>query len=259
MKNVILANGIEMPILGYGVYQIPNLVECERCVKDAMKKSGLPRGDFFIPTQIFPSNFGYEPAKAAIDASLKRLDTTYIDLLLLHQPFADYYGAYRALEEAYKAGKVRAIGVSNFSPDRLIDIGLFNEVFPMVNQVETHVFNQQIKAKTYMDKYHCQIESWGPFAEGRHDFFNNPTLVEVGEGYHKTAAQVALRYLIQRGIVVIPKSIHKERMEQNFAVFDFELNENDMAKILALDEGTSQFFDHTQPETVELFAKWIKG
>jgi 2,5-diketo-D-gluconate reductase A len=282
MKNVILANGVEMPILGYGVYQIPNLVECEHCVKDAIevgyrhidtaqayrnesavgaavKKSGLPRGDFFITTKIFPSNFGYEPAKAAIDASLKRLDTTYIDLLLLHQPFADYYGAYRALEEAYKAGKVRAIGVSNFSPDRLIDIGLFNEVFPMVNQVETHVFNQQIKAKTYMDKYHCQIESWGPFAEGRHDFFNNPTLVEVGEGYHQTAAQVALRYLIQRGIVVIPKSTHKERMEQNFAVFDFELNENDMAKILALDEGTSQFFDHTQPETVELFAKWIKG
>lgn len=282
MKNVVLANGVEMPILGYGVYQIPDPQECERCVKDAIevgyrhfdtaqayrneaavgaaiKKSGLPRGDFFITSKIFPNNFGYEKAKASIEESLRKLQLDYLDLMLLHQPFGDAYGAYRALEEAYKAGKIRAIGVSNFSPDRLIDIGLFNEVFPMVNQIETHVFNQQIKAKTYLDKYHVQLESWGPFAEGRHDFFANPTLNEVGAAHRKSAAQVALRYLIQRGIVVIPKSTHKERMEKNFDVFDFELTEAEMKKILALDEGTSQFLDHTSPETVELFAKWIKG
>jgi 2,5-diketo-D-gluconate reductase A len=281
MKKVILANGVEMPILGYGVYQIPDLAECERCVLDAidvgyrhidtaqayrneaavgsaLKKSGLPRGDFFITSKIFPNNFGYEKAKASIDESLGKLQTDYLDLMLLHQPFNDTYGAYRALEEAYKAGKIRAIGVSNFSPDRLIDIGLFNEVFPMVNQVETHVFNQQIKAKTYMDKYHVQLESWGPFAEGRHDFLNNPTLVEVGTHYNKTSAQVTLRYLIQRGIVVIPKSTHKERMKQNFEIFDFELTPEDMSTILKLDEGTSQFFDHTSPEAVEMFSRWIK-
>jgi 2,5-diketo-D-gluconate reductase A len=281
MKNVTLANGVEMPILGYGVYQIPDPIECERCVLDAidvgyrhidtaqayrneaavgaaLKKSGLPRSAFFVTSKIFPNNFGYEKAKASIDESLKKLQTEYLDLMLLHQPFGDAYGAYRALEEAYRAGRIRAIGVSNFSPDRLVDIGLFNEVFPMVNQVETHVFNQQIKAKAYMDKYHCQLESWGPFAEGRHDFFTNPVLVKVGESYHKTAAQVALRYLIQRGIVVIPKSTHKERMQQNFEVFDFELNSSDMDAILKLDEGTSQFFDHATPEAVEMFYKWIK-
>ena len=280
MKNVILANGVEMPILGYGVYQIPDLTECERCVLDAidvgyrhidtaqayrneaavgsaLKKSGLPRGDFFITSKIFPNNFGYEKAKASIDESLKKIQTDYLDLMLLHQPFADTYGAYRALEEAYKAGKIRAIGISNFSPDRMIDIGKFNDVFPMVNQVETHVFNQQIKTKTYMDRYHVQLESWGPFAEGRHDFFNNPTLLQVGAAHHKSAAQVALRYLIQRGIVVIPKSTHKERMKENFEVFDFDLTPKEMDAILALDEGTSQFFDHTAPETVEMFAKWM--
>jgi 2,5-diketo-D-gluconate reductase A len=269
-----------MPILGYGVYQIPDLAECERCVKDAIeigyrhidtaqayrneaavgkavKESGLPRSEFFLTSKIFPNNYGYEKAKAAIDESLKKLQSDYLDLMLLHQPFGDAYGAYRALEEAYKAGKIRAIGISNFSADRMIDIGRFNDIFPMVNQVETHIFNQQIKAKTYMDKYHVQLESWGPFAEGRHDFFANPVLVEIGKAYGKTSAQVALRYLIQRGIVVIPKSTHKERMAENFNVFDFELNDNDMDALLKLDEGTSQFFDHTAPETVEMFATWL--
>lgn len=218
-----------------------------------MKECGLPREEFFITTKVWISNAGYEKAKASIEASLKALQTEYIDLLLIHQPFGDYYGTYRAMEEAYKAGKIRAIGVSNFGPDRYIDIEHFSEIKPAVNQIETHVFQQQKVAKEYMKKYGCQIESWGPFAEGKNDIFNNPVLTKIGEKYHKTAAQVALRFLLQSDVVIIPKSTHKDRMEQNFAIFDFELSADDMAEIEKLDGGESLFFSHYDPQTVEWF------
>lgn len=278
MKNIELNNGVQMPLLGYGVYQV-DPKECERCVSDAIlvgyrmidtaqiykneegvgnaiKKSGIDRKEFFIVTKVWISNAGYEKAKASIETSLRKLQTDYIDLLLVHQPFGDYYGAYRALEEYYKAGKIKAIGVSNFSPDRLADISLFAEITPMVNQVETHVFHQQLKARETMKKYDVQIESWGPFAEGRSDFFSNETLTKIGQKYGKSAAQVGLRYLIQQDIIVIPKTVHKERMEQNFAVFDFQLSDEDMAEILLLDQEQSQFFSHFDPETVERIANY---
>ncbi len=273
MEYVTLNNGVQMPVLGYGVYQV-DPAECERCVADAIAvgyrsidtaqayyneegvgaavaKSGVPRDQLFLTTKVWISNAGYEKAKASIDASLQKLGTDYIDLLLIHQPFGDYYGTYRAMEEAYKAGKLRAIGVSNFYPDRLIDICQFVEVPPAVNQVETHVFQQQQKAHQYMKKYGVQHESWGPFAEGRKDFFQNPVLQEIGAKYGKSAAQTALRFLIQSDVVVIPKSTHRDRMEQNLDVFDFSLTEADMAAIRALDEGESLFFSHYDPETVE--------
>lgn len=274
MKNVKLSNGVEMPILGFGVYQIADLEECERVVLEAIevgyrsidtaqayeneeavgnaiKKSGIDRKEFFITTKVWISNSGYEKAKASIEESLRKLQTDYIDLLLIHQPFGDYYGTYRAMEEYYKAGKLRAIGVSNFYPDRFVDIVNFVEIKPMVNQVETHVFNQQIIPQEIMKKYGTQIESWGPFAEGKNNLFTNETLVEIGKKYDKTAAQVALRYLIQRDIVVIPKTVKKDRMIQNFSVFDFELSEDDMKKILKLDKKESLFLSHFDPETVK--------
>ena len=274
MEYVTLNNGIKMPMLGYGVYQVTN-DECERCVRDALdvgyrsidtaqaygneeavgrgiKNSGVKRDDIFLTTKVWVSNGGYENAKKSIEESLKKLDTEYIDLLLIHQPFNDYYGTWRAMEEAYKIGYLRAIGVSNFYPDRLVDLCRFVEVTPAVNQVETHVFQQQKKAHEYMEKYEVQHESWGPFAEGRKDFFTNPTLTEIGAKYGKSAAQTALRFLIQSNVVVIPKSTHKERMEQNFDVFDFTLSAEDMAKIQALDEGESLFFSHYDPATVEM-------
>lgn len=274
MKNVKLSNGVEMPILGFGVYQIADLEECERVVLEAIevgyrsidtaqayeneeavgnaiKKSGIDRKEFFITTKVWISNSGYEKAKASIEESLRKLQTDYIDLLLIHQPFGDYYGTYRAMEEYYKAGKLRAIGVSNFYPDRFVDIVNFVEIKPMVNQVETHVFNQQIIPQEIMKEYGTQIESWGPFAEGKNNLFTNETLVEIGKKYDKTAAQVALRYLIQRDIVVIPKTVKKDRMIQNFSVFDFELSEDDMKKILKLDKKESLFLSHFDPETVK--------
>lgn len=274
MEYKTLSNGVQMPILGFGVYQVSNLDECERVVSEAIsvgyrsidtaqayrnekavgnaiRKSGLAREEFFITTKIWVSNYGYEKAKASLDASLEKLQTDYIDLVLLHQPFGDYYGAYRAMEDYYKAGKIKAIGISNFAPDRVADLAIFADVTPMVNQVETHVFNQQLNARKTMEEYGIQIESWGPFAEGRNDFFTNETLVAIGQKYHKSAAQVALRYLIQRDVIVIPKTVHKNRMEQNFAVFDFVLTDDDMAEILKLDIGESQFFSHTDPETVK--------
>lgn len=274
MKYVKLLNGVEMPILGFGVYQIPDLEECERVVLEAIevgyrsidtaqvygneeavgnaiKKSGVDRKEFFVTTKVWISNSGYEKAKASIEESLKKLQTDYIDLLLIHQPFGDYYGTYRAMEEYYKAGKLRAIGVSNFYPDRFVDIVNFVEIKPMVNQVETHVFNQQIIPQEIMKEYGTQIESWGPFAEGKNNLFTNETLVEIGKKYDKTAAQVALRYLIQRDIVVIPKTVKKDRMIQNFSVFDFELSEDDMKKILKLDKKESLFLSHFDPETVK--------
>lgn len=274
MEYKTLSNGVKMPILGFGVYQVPDLDECERVVSDAIsvgyrsidtaqaymneeavgnavRKSGIAREEFFITTKIWISNYGYEKAKASLDASLAKLQTDYIDLVLLHQPFGDYYGAYRAMEEYYKAGKIKAIGISNFAPDRVADLAIFSDVTPMVNQVETHVFNQQVNARKTMDEYGVQIESWGPFAEGSNHLFTNETLVAIGSKYHKTAAQVALRYLIQRDVIVIPKTVHKNRMEQNFDVFDFVLTDDDMAEILKLDTGKSLFFSHTDPETVK--------
>lgn len=275
MNYVTLNNGVKMPKLGYGVYQTPP-EETERCVLDAIRigyrsidtaqaygneegvgnaivKCGLPREDLFITTKIWISNYGYEKAKASIEESLKKLQTGYIDLLLLHQPFGDYYGAYRAMEEAYKEGKVRAIGVSNFYPDRYLDIFHFSEIKPAVNQVETHVFQQQKVAKKYMEKHGTQIMSWGPFAEGKNDYFQNPVLKEIGAQYGKSVAQVALRFLLQSDVVVIPKSTHENRMKENFDVFDFALTEEDMKKIQTLDTGKSLFFSHYDPETVEWF------
>jgi diketogulonate reductase-like aldo/keto reductase len=280
MDYVTLNNGIKMPQLGYGVYQVAP-EEAERCVLDAIsvgyrsidtaqayaneegvgnaiEKCGVPREELFITTKIWITNAGYEKAKASIEESLKKLKTDYIDLLLIHQPFNDYYGTYRAMEEAYKAGKVKAIGVSNFYPDRFIDIANFCEIVPAVNQVETHVFQQQKIAKDVMKKYGTQIESWGPFAEGKNDYFNNPVLKEIGEKYGKSVAQTALRFLLQSGVVVIPKSTHKERMEENFNVFDFKLTDEDMKKIEALDGGESLFFSHYDPQTVEWFMSFSK-
>ena len=273
MEFVTLNNGVKMPKLGYGVYQV-DAAETERCVADAISvgyrsidtaqaygneegvgeavaKSGVARDELFLTTKVWISNAGYEKAKASIDESLRKLKTDYIDLLLIHQPFNDYYGTYRAMEEAYKAGKVRAIGVSKFYPDRPIDLCQFVEVKPAINQVETHVFQQQAQAHEIMKKYGVQHESWGPFAEGRKDFFNNPVLTEIGAKYGKSSAQTALRFLLQSDVVVIPKSTHKERMIQNLDVFDFSLPEEDMASIRKLDEGQSLFFSHYDPETVE--------
>ncbi len=273
MQTVKLSNGVEMPVLGYGVYQVTP-EECERCVSDALsvgyrmidtaqayfneegvgnavKKSGIPRDELFIVTKVWISNAGYEKAKASIDESLRKLQTGYIDLLLIHQPFNDYYGTWRAMEEAYRAGKLRAIGVSNFYPDRFIDLAEFCDIKPMVNQVETHVFNQQRRPQEIMKEYGTQIMSWGPFAEGRNGFFSNPVLKAIGEKYGKSVAQTALRFLIQRGVVVIPKSTHKERMVQNLDVFDFSLSAEDMDAIGKLDKGESLFFSHYAPETVK--------
>ena len=274
MEYVTLNNGIKMPVLGYGVYQVSN-EECERCVLDAVsvgyrsidtaqaygneeavgnavKRCGVSREELFITTKVWISNGGYEKAKASLKESLCKLQTEYIDLALIHQPFNDYYGTWRAMEEAYKEGWIRAIGVSNFYPDRLVDLCSFVDVKPAVNQVETHVFQQQAQAHEYMVKYGVQHESWGPFAEGRKDFFTNPVLTEIGKKYIKSAAQTALRFLIQSGVVVIPKSTHRERMIQNMDVFDFVLDDGDMAAIRALDEKESLFFSHYDPAAVEM-------
>jgi diketogulonate reductase-like aldo/keto reductase len=278
MKTIKLNNGVEMPQIGYGVYQVI-LEECERCVSDALSvgyrlidtaqaynneegvgaavaKSGVARQEIFLVSKIWISNYGYEKAKASIDESLRKLRTDYIDLMLLHQPFCDRYGAYRALEEAYKEGKVRAIGVSNFFPDHYIDFAENVSVVPAVNQVETHVFDQQIQAQTYMEEYGTHIMSWGPLAEGRNNFFQNETLAAIGAKYGKTVAQVALRWLIQRGVIIIPKSTHIERMCENLDIFDFELSADDMAQIATLDTGKSLFFDHHDGEVTKMFMGW---
>jgi len=278
MKIIKLSNGVEMPQLGYGVYQVTP-EECERCVSDALsvgyrmidtaqayaneegvgnavKKSGIARDEVFIVSKVWISNYGYEKAKTSIDESLRKLQTEYIDLMLLHQPFCDRYGAYRALEEAYREGKLRAIGVSNFYPDHLIDLASNVEVKPMVNQVETHVFDQQMEAKKYMDELDCRIMSWGPLAEGLNGFFTNELLGEIGKKYGKSIPQVALRWLLQRGVIIIPKSTHKERMAENLNLFDFELTPDDMAKIQTLDTGKSLFFDHHDGEVTKMFMGW---
>lgn len=281
MQYVELNNGVKMPILGYGVFQIRDLSECERCVLDAIdvgyrlidtaqaygnetavgeavKKSGVPREELFITTKVWISNAGYEKAKKSINESLQRLQIDYLDLLLVHQPFNDYYGTYRAMTEAYREGKLRAIGVSNFYPDRLIDLIKFNEVVPAINQVEVHPYYQQEKAHEIMKKYGVQIQAWAPFAEGRNNFFEDEVMKEVGEKYGKTVAQVALRFLIQRGVVVIPKTVRKERMAENFNVFDFELAKEDMDAIAALERGSSLFFSHYDPQTVEYLTSLVR-
>lgn len=280
MEFMTLSNGVKMPQLGYGVYQVTQ-EECERCVLDALQvgyrsidtaqsyfneeqvgaaieKSGIPREEIFLTTKVWIENYGYENAKTSVLESMKKLRTDYLDLCLLHQPFSDYYGAWRALEDLYEAGKIRAIGVSNFYPDRMVDIASFARIRPMVNQVETHPFNQQKLAKEYMDKYGVQIEAWAPFGEGRGGLFENETLKAIGAKYGKTTAQVMLRWHIQRGVVVIPKSTHIERMEENFQVFDFALSEEDMNTIGKMDKEKSSFFSHYDPEMVEWFVKMVE-
>lgn len=277
MDYVALANGVKMPQLGYGVYQVTK-EECERCVLDALDvgyraidtaqsyfneaevgeaiaESGIDRKEIFLTTKVWIEHYGYEQAKESVLQSMEKLKTDYIDLVLLHQPFADYYGAYRALEDLYEEGKLRAIGVSNFYPDRLVDIASFARIKPMVNQIETHPLNQQIEGHEWLEKYGVIHEAWAPFGEGRGNMFTNPVLQKLGDKYNKTIAQVILRWQLQRGIVVIPKSTHKERMAQNLDVFDFTLTDEDMQDIAALDTKTSSFFSHQDPAIVEWFVK----
>ena len=274
MQNVKLNNGVEMPILGFGVYQIPDYDECkkavldaletgyrlidtasayqnEKAVGDAIKESGINRKELFITTKLWITEYGYEKAKKGFEESMEKLQLDYLDLYLLHQPFNDYYGSWRALEELYENKKIRAIGVCNFYPDRLMDLAEHNKIKPAVNQIETHPFFQRESDNEIMKNYGTQIESWGPFAQGRKDLFNNQILLDIGKKYNKSASQVILRWLIQRNIVAIPKSVHKERMIENFNIFDFELSSDDMNKIKSMDTGKSDF-SHTDVELLKL-------
>ncbi|PAW95123.1 2,5-diketo-D-gluconic acid reductase [Mucilaginibacter sp. MD40] len=276
MQTVKLNNGVEMPILGFGVFQVTDLAECERGVIDAIetgyrlidtaesymneeavgkaiKASGIAREELFITTKLFIKSNGYEEAKKSFEKSLKKLQLDYLDLYLIHQPYGDVYGEWRAMEELYKEGKIRAIGVSNFHPDRLIDLIIHNEIVPAVNQVETHPFHQQTEAQQFMIDNNVQIESWGPFAEGKNDLFKNELLQSIGEKYNKSIAQVVLRWLTQRGVIAIPKSVRKERMAENLNSLDFELTGEEMEKIKTLDTNASLFFDHRDPKMV----KWL--
>ncbi len=280
MQYITLSNGVKMPQLGYGVYQVTK-EECERCVLDALEvgyraidtaqsyfneaevgdalqKSGIDRKEIFLTTKVWIEHYGYDAAKKSVLQSMEKLKTDYIDLMLLHQPFADYYGAYRALEDLYEEGRLRAIGVSNFAPDRLVDIASFARIKPMVNQIETHPLNQQIEAHKWLEKYNVIHEAWAPFGEGRGNMFSNPVLQAIGDKYNKTVAQVILRWQLQRGIVVIPKSTHKERMAQNLDVFDFTLSSEDMQAIATLDTKTSSFFSHQDPAMVEWFVQMVE-
>lgn len=280
MNYITLSNGVKMPQLGYGVYQVTK-DECERCVSDALKvgyrlidtaqsyfneeevgnaisKSDVAREEIFLTTKVWIEHYGYESTKESVLKSMEKLQTNYLDLCLLHQPFGDAYGAWRALEELYDKGQIRSIGISNFYPDRMVDFASFNRIKPMVNQVEIHPHNQQVIEKEWHDKYGVQMEAWAPFGEGRGGMFSLPELMEIGEKYGKTTAQVILRWHLQRGIVVIPKSTHIERMKENFDVFDFELSNEDMQTIAGLDKKTSSFFSHTDPNMVEWFAKMVE-
>lgn len=276
MQKVQLNNGIEMPILGFGVYQIQDANECEQSVYDAImtgyrlidtaasylneeavgraiKRSGVPREELFITTKLWVQDTGYDRTKKAFAKSLERLQLDYLDLYLIHQPYGDVYGSWRAMEELYREGRIRAIGVSNFQMDRLVDLIMHNEVTPAVNQVETHPFCQQIESAQFMKEHHVQIESWGPFAEGKNNMFQNEILAAIAEKYNKSVAQVILRWLTQRGVVAIPKSVRKERIIENFNIFDFELRQEDMERITTLDTKQSLFFSHRDPEIV----KWL--
>lgn len=281
MEYVKLNNGIEMPLISFGVYQIPK-EDTKRCVLDAIKSGyrgidtaqsyfnesevgdaivecGVPREELFITTKVWIDHYGYEECKASVEESLRKLKTDYLDLCLLHQPFSDYYGAYRALEELYAEGKIKAIGVSNFYPDRLTDICMFDrKVIPAVNQVEVNPFNAQWCAQENMEKHGVKMEAWAPFGEGRNNLFTNETLVSIGKKYNKSSAQVMLRWLIQRGVIVACKSTHIERMQENINVFDFELTEEDMNSIKTLDTSNSLFFSHSDPNMVEWFDKIVK-
>ncbi len=280
MQYVTLSNGVKMPQLGYGVYQVSR-EECERCVLDALKvgyrhidtaqsyfneaevggaiaKSGVAREEIFVTTKVWIEHYGYDECKKSVLESMRKLQTDYIDLVLLHQPFADYYGAWRALEDLYAEGKIRAIGISNFYPDRMVDLCSFAKIRPMVNQVETHPHNQQIEAQEWMKKYGVQIEAWAPFGEGRGGLFTDETIAKIAARHGKTVAQVILRWELQRGIVVIPKSVHVERMAQNLDVFDFALSDEDMQVMASLDKKESSFFSHTDPKMVEWFAKMVE-
>jgi diketogulonate reductase-like aldo/keto reductase len=276
MEKVVLNNGVEMPALGFGVFQVTDLAECERSVLDAidvgyrlidtaqsylneeaigraLRRSGVPREELFITTKLWIQSNGYEGTKTAFEKSLKKLQLDYLDLFLIHQPYGDVYGEWRAMQELYKAGKVRAIGVSNFQPDRLMDLMIHMEVLPAVNQIETHPFHQQIEVQQFLRDNNVQIESWGPFAEGKNNLFHNELLGSIAKKYQRSIAQVVLRWLIQRGVIAIPKSVKKERMEENIAVFDFQLSAEDMEAIKSLDSKTSSFFDHRDPAMV----KWL--
>jgi 2,5-diketo-D-gluconate reductase A len=280
MEYVTLYNGVKMPILGYGVYQVSQ-AECERCVLDALKvgyrsldtaqayfneeqvgsaikKSGVAREEIFLTSKVWLEHYGYEQAKASVLESMRKLQTDYIDLMLLHQPFGDAYGAWRALEELYEEGKLRAIGISNFYADRMVEFASFNRIKPMINQVEIHILNQQNTAKEWAEKYGIRLEAWAPFGEGREGIFANETVGEIAARLGKTPAQVMLRWHIQRGIIVIPKSVHIERMKENFSVFDFKLSDDDMAKIAALDTARSAFFSHQDPAIVEWFVNMVE-
>lgn len=275
MQKVVLNNGVEMPILGFGVYQVTDAEECERSVSEALhtgyrlidtasayeneeavgsaiKKSGVAREEVFVTTKLWVQDAGYGSAKRAFERSLQRLQLDYLDLYLIHQPFGDVYGSWRAMEELYGKGRVRAIGVSNFLPDRLMDLMIHNEVVPAVNQIETHPFHQQLETQKFLEENNVQIESWGPFAEGRNNIFQNALLLSVARKYNKSVAQIILRWLTQRGVVVIPKSVRKERIVENFRIFDFELGPEDMDVIASLDTKHSAFFDHRDPEIVKM-------
>lgn len=280
MNYVTLENGVKMPQLGYGVYQVTK-EECERCVLDALKvgyrlfdtaqsyfneeevgnaivKSGVSREEIFLTSKVWIDHYGYEECRKSVLESLRKLKTDYIDLMLLHQPFSDYYGAYRALEDLYDEGKIKAIGISNFYPDRMVDLASFTRIKPMINQIEIHPYHQQVFSKEWHDKYGVQLEAWAPFGEGRKNMFELSELKEIGDKYGKTVAQVILRWHLQRGIVVIPKSKHLERMKENFNVFDFELAQEDMDVISKLDKNESSFFSHQDPSIVEWFGKLIE-
>lgn len=281
MKNVRLNNGVEMPILGFGVYQIPDYNECkksvlqaleagyrlidtasayqnEKAVGDAIKESGVDRKELFITTKLWITETGYEKTKKSFEESMEKLQLDYLDLYLIHQPFGDYYGSWRAMEELNKNKKIRAIGISNFYPDRFVDLAENSKIKPAVNQIETHPLFQREYDDKIMKEYGTQIESWGPFAEGKNNMFNNPIILEIGKKHNKSAAQVILRWLIQRNVVVIPKSVRKERIIENFNVFDFELSEDDMNKIKSMDMGKSLFFSHRDVETVKLLINYHK-
>ncbi|RIX60294.1 aldo/keto reductase [Paenibacillus nanensis] len=279
MQTVTLNNGVEMPILGFGVYQIPDAEECENAVYEALsagyrlidtaagylneeavgraiKRSGVPREELFITTKIWVQDAGYESAKLAFAKSLKKLQLDYLDLYLIHQPFGDYYGTWRAMEELYREGKIKAIGVSNFMPDRLMDLIVHNEIVPAINQIETHPFYQQTESAAFLKEQGVQHQSWAPFAEGRNNMFFNEVLTSIAENHNKSVAQIVLRWLVQREVVVIPKSVRKERIVENFNIFDFELSADDMRQISALDTRESLFLSYRDPEVAKMMGNW---
>src|SRR4026207_464824 len=278
MQKIVLNNGVEMPILGFGVFQIEDLAECERSVRDAIdvgyrlidtassygneeavgnaiKRSGVPRVELFVTTKLWIADTGYDNTKRAFDRSLKRLQLDYLDLYLIHQPYGDVFGAWRAMEELFREGRIKAIGISNFHPDRVMDFIVHHEVMPAVDQIETHPFHQQVETQKFLRENNIQIESWGPFAEGKNNIFGNEVLVSIAEKHGKTVAQVILRWLTQRDIIVIPKSVRKDRMAENFDIFSFELTQEDMDAIRQLDTGASLFFDHRDPAMVKLLSE----